>query len=598
MKRLIMLILLTATTAKAQWDGPWADKTNYTFYGIESRYGPISQMWYAVGERMEVERGQNATPGITFVWEDTAGTNTVIYTNAAGRPFTNYVLAVRGFTNALNIANPTNRDIISGIEYTYTDSNGTTTATTRMPYVTGMGEYGPNFRVQGILPYLDYVIFNNVDDFGDKIALNEWVNTNLSDGGDFNEYFAQGVGGAYPSVFPTYNYASLQYYEGYGFGTNYTTNIWGDITGSSVTSYTRANAQSNMAWFTVYPSNDVNWELAYATSDGTNWAFREIMVLGTNETSDLNTLGAYCMEPQDLPVLLYQHSTNDIVARDVTITGQAYKAEIQSSYRFLETTSETISSTGTNACTKQWYKITSITPDGAANKYDSYAVVYTNEMAMYGEPEEWTRLYSVMLDERWHAFHALLWSDVAEPDTTIDWEAVVANNQYEWEGTGATWAAAKSAAEAATPTVSTVDSLPGSWTKGQYVDPGGPPVFYRAWAFARASYPVVQGNTVSTNYARKVEFYFDGRAEGEWDAQGYDIKDGILSNLVDSGVGIDYAITSAAPVNVTNFPPNWCAEPDAGQAFTTNGWFQDREQGLIRWDVTDATHPEFRYQNE
>ena len=572
-----MAIILTAATASAQWhDWPMDGKTNHAYYGIQQAYNPVSQLWYSVAERAQVSGAQGQA---TLQWEADAGTNVTITTNGTGHVFTNVSLVTTTLTYTVSITDPTTNDITSPLVYTYTDFSGLHTATSALPYLSG--EISP--ARQGVMYAIDSWLHGTAPQQG----VGRYVVTNHSVAGNFNDYFGNtDAEGDRPQDLPKYTWASLQYYEGYGFGTNYTSNSWGYITGSAVT--------NDRAWFTHYPSNAVYWPIAEAVSDGTNWATKGIMTLGTNGAVSPARKGSYLTDPSIKPVLLYQHGTNNIASHDVTITGKVYKAVWTSLSRVLVDASETITATGTNDCTEQWYSISSITVDDPANARDSYSVIYTNTLAMYAEWGEWQRLYAMCLDERWKRNHALLWTDASHAAAGVDW-VPDGINQYIYSGTSNSYAGAQTEYINSSPSTSEID-LPPAF----FIEASTDGTNYTITGTSRRAKPVLLGGTAITNYARKAEFYLMANAVqgGTFDGQGYDVIDNRYTNMVDSSIGISGAITSSAYVGILGLPVNFPAAPTVGTDRLI-GWEMTNDiLGLVRWDVTDATHPEFSYQNE
>ena len=587
---MIVLFCLLAGIASAQWAGwPMQDNPNYTFYGINSDYDPVSQLWYAVSERW-IATDVNAE-GPIWTWQAPTGTNSVIVTND-GRVFTNLTLTYTTLTYQVDAVNLTNRDIMHQEVYVYTDDSGTHTATSSLPY---LGDW--QFLSDSILGGVDQIVFNVEDDPGDKSFLSDWVVTNYATSATFNTYFEleNGATGR-PIALPTYTYASLQFYEGYGFGTNYTTDSWGFIAGSTVTNSVRSSDVTNMAWMTSFPTNAVSWPLSEGVYTGTAWQTHYIDTLGTNSYGGsgfaaLQTHGSYLMDPSIKPVLLYQHGTNDIAARDVTISGLVYQAEITTAFRYVDAVSETISATGTNDCTLQWFRVDSITVDGAGNQHDSYSVIYTNTLAMYSEPGYGSRLYALSLDERYKAMRSLVWTS-ATGDNGDDWRSMADDNFYLYTGTGATISAAIADASNNIPFHSLAQGAPYRYSQISDNGPSIPETRYVATSGAGQAWPIIsQATGVRTNFARRAEFYVMFNSNGVWNTQGADIRESVFSNVVDSTINIFHPMTSSVPIGTTNMAPNWPAA--AGK----QGWkVVSNHLAVIRWDVQSAEHLEFRYQ--
>lgn len=579
MKRFIAVMILIASTASAQWaNWPVTGETNYTYYGIQSAYHSVSQLWYSSTERAQVS---GASGSIILEWEVDAGTNLTYVTNDCGHVYTNLVLLTTNLSYSVSISNPLTNDISGKLIYKYTDLSGEHTATSPLPHL----------EQDKIMYLIDAWVH-------DGSQLGRFVVTNLStDDGLFDDFFSQTDGaGDHPQALPNYTMASLQYYNGFGYGRNYTTNAWGNVVGSTVTNdRAQVGITRDFAWFTHYPSNAVNWELAELIYDGANWNHRNLSTLGKNGSYN-SSHGSYLTNPGIKPVLLFQHGTNPIISRDVTIKGEVYKNDWTAASRHLKNASETISSTGTNICTEQWYNVTNMTTTAGTNKQDSYSVIYNDELVMYSEWGEWQRLYSVCLDERWVRNHALLWTDLSHRGVNTEWTADGTDNWYRWSGTGTSFALANDVYDADAPSVSLNDGAPGHSVTVS-ASTSGSVTNYTISGSARRSKPVALTSGAVTNYARKTQFYVAPAANGTFDDQGDDLFEDLYEYSGESVIGIG-AMTGQAFYGSISKPTNIPEQPDPGTSDRL-GWAVDEDiLGVVRWDVESATHPVFRFQDE
>ena len=333
---------------------PLADGANYTWYEAREVYNPIGQIYSGIVERCEVTT--ITAPNIVQTWTVSAGSS-----NQVVGAYTNVIL----LTDTITTTNQ-----LGPFTYSYTDPSGTYTAT-GYPYVTRAFLNALDTTIDSLIPKFastNSQVFTSgtydTDWFGVKYG---WYWDN--DGSLFYEHAL--------NDFPAESKAGLFYREGVGYATNLTTNAYFYSS--------EAWVDGGIAWYTRQPATTIDWLLSESHYTSNGFTFVDIGALDTRLYQDIK------------PVVRYlQGGTNALSAVSLTIQGSALVLSNQSTVA----TSEVVSVSATNtACTVQWYDITNITSAStSANTGDTYSVIYTNEVVLYGDRPY--RLYAADLDER------------------------------------------------------------------------------------------------------------------------------------------------------------------------------------------------------
>jgi len=364
---LYVSIFLSATTCFAQWQGfPLSTNPETDWNILNDSYHPISQLYSATVERATFSGV--TLPNIVETWSWYSGTNisttneTIITTNIVDS-ITNIYTNIYVYTNLFHLStNVTTTNVIAPTIYTYTDMSGSHSGT-GYPYVT-----------RYFMSQLDTTI---------EACIPKFVATNYAVGGNFNNWFTNNTD------FPIENKPQMFMDYGVGFVTNLTGNP-----AAATNQYT--------AYWTKQVASSNGWLLseAHYSTNGTGWNFVDQDTFDTNYYSPVGIF----------PGVLYtSSSTNyDNLPITLTITGTVLNITNQIPFAASETVVVNASNT---PLTKYWYDITSMTSANSVSNGDVLAVVWTNNIVLYGA---WAyEMDSVAIDERWTILNGLQWTRVA-----------------------------------------------------------------------------------------------------------------------------------------------------------------------------------------
>ena len=365
--------------------------------------------------------------------------------------------------------------------------------------------------------------------------------------------------------FPIESKAGLFYREGIGYTTNLTVEEHYPAEPGFV--------DGGDAWYTRQPATTIDWLLSETHYTSNGFEFVDVGALDTRLYEEIK------------PVVRYlQGGTNALSAVSLTIQGSALVLSNQSTVA----TSEVVSVSATNtACTVQWYDITNITSAStSANTGDTYSVIYTNEIVLYGDRPY--RLYATDLDER----AAVLGALTATLETSCSWTYTNDCNAAGVDLHGSSWAAAKAGAIA---DYSTNDAarapVSSSWL--EYDDDPE----YAAALDGAINKCLVSG--LSTTITHTVNIYVDSRARFLIDHQDYtnslndfDYDDGSLG-LPENQVSRWQRITNATPTatvlsdeagSLAVAPWPTSNPPLTNDAMKVRGFEFEDPQAIIEWD--------------
>jgi len=372
----------------------------------------------------------------------------------------------------------------------------------------------------------------------------------------------------------------------------------------------------NSAWgFTRTPPITQNWNVAeivyaYTNNMGTNsaaWLFRE------QAQADYASFTAY-------PNLIYTAGgTGAFVSVALTITGTVFgvwSPDEPPAYspqpEFYQTTSNavtTINVTSTNrlALSHMWKRVTNITSTNTPNVADTWSIVYDGLFPIYGDMSY--TLTATDLNERRSVIDALRWSyDVGTGGLTADGTT----NRWQWTGTStSSWAAAKSACAASTPT-GAGNALVWRWTSGTYDGTTWTANAEAARCKRSVFGPSMRGDNqasyMSTEYEKVIDLYakastaqvisgihtftngtheFDAFADEVWlpNTNQYHGIAAVYTGYGGTNTLVGTPYTDAGWIGTTNFPDTWCVEPTVGSP-STRGFQIGNPLAVIKYDST------------
>jgi len=438
----LFILLFSCMTANAQWDGfPLADKTNTTtYYTVGPDFGVISQLWWAVAERLDVCQSERNVVQVGLPSFDVfAGYSSKVYTVTNHFPSFS---VTNTFTNTIVVTELANGGVNTRV--VYTSSLGV--VTTNQPPV------DPYFFYYGQLIYP--LLYYYDDDEEEFTSLTQFVITNLSSTGDakYDEWFGRtNAAGANPTNLPVHDSVSLYYYQDVGWYTNYTNTGWGRI--GFVNDSPGRNQGKNLALLTheYGPTNMLMAEFVFSptgTNQSAEWTFREVQEVHYRSSGPVYTetnsgwqVWMSCESP-----------SNEPASGSVKVFGQAF-APTNWIFESLQITTSAaatvaISTSAPVAIPIQFKSITNCQPVTASVPTNSFLHFrVTNSVKTYAGLEVVPhRLYRDMLDELYYLFDALRWiqdeanavnSTNVSPDyfygeatwTGYGWEAAYTNRE-------------------------------------------------------------------------------------------------------------------------------------------------------------------------
>jgi hypothetical protein len=530
-------ILLIAHNVFADFSGfPLASNTNAgNWYEARELYQPISQLYSGVVERCEWTGVSQ--PNIIETWWVSAGSS-----NTVSGAYTNTIILDTQVTT-------TNQ--IGAFEYTYTDPSGTYT-NTAYTYLTRNFLHKLDEKIDALIPYFvdwSVAVSNSYDDYFGEMAEKYHIDTKVWS--DFLEASKAGI----------FDREGI----GYVLPETITTNAGGYTTGGT-------------AYYTRQPETRNNWLIGELHGSTSGWQYVDVGTLDTNMYST-----------NFLPVVQYiQGGTNALSTSSITITGLVLNVSNQTTY----STSEVVSvSSTTTPCVLPWYDITDITTAVDINNTgDVFAVLYTNEVVLYGERPY--RLYAQDLDERYYVLKNL----VAIEHTDKRWYLPDFQSNY-WLGSSSGLTSAPSAEASAS---SNYQALAGTDIpfKHAYIEFDTFTFGVENWdAFLRASQNRLEAYNIPTNATIQadIDLYFSSVAYG-YDRSPADTNDQYFYDDYSRGYKTNQTQrlqTATLSLGATNFVGNFLADviepvfpltdpPTVDGARYSRGFTIDDDKVLIR----------------
>ena len=284
------------------------------------------------------------------------------------------IVVTNTYTNVMILTtNVTTTNCISPVLYSYTDDSGAHSAT-GYPYLSNYFMYKLDKLIEATVPY--YVLTNA--------------------GGSYAAYL-QANGDAFPMESMTGLLTRLDI---------------GHVATNGLAEWSRRAPTTS------------NWVLAESHYTGA-WSFAYVQTFGTN-----------FYEQGVLPVLRFLPalSTNAIPASlSATLSGVRYNTNTWA----LASGTETIAISLTNQpLSNAWYSVTNIALNQSAVTGDVFAVLFTNEIPIFGNWE--FEIDAQALDERQQALNALRWTTTAEwyNHGTTNYQTIIEQLPYTYMSTG------------------------------------------------------------------------------------------------------------------------------------------------------------------
>ena len=223
----------------------------------------------------------------------------------------------------------------------------------------------------------------------------------------------------------------------------------------------------------------------------------------------------------------------------------------------------------------------------SSNTYKTAAQNDGNRAFMWELTNSWFTTGDV--GEVAHTLNEMRWTTTRR----ASWSGLGSDNQFQWTGTGATWAIAKSAAEVAAPIEGGQDSPPHIATVGSV----NAATVYTARA--RSSRLAARLTGFFKDRTNTVDFYTQATntdwlisitaASNRFDPQGWTVSNRLVVTETISGLYGVGAVTSAF-VGTTGFPPVWCVEPTIGHD-TAAGFEINADAQILKWTFQDGPFP-------
>lgn len=377
-----------------------------------------------------------------------------------------------------------------------------------------------------------------------------------------------------------------------------------------ILTYTNAGYVTNRTYDALGTVDGSYWTYTRQPPTTQNWNLAEGYVITSNTTGfRANTPLDYNHFGDEVPTLVYTAGgTNAYQSATWLIEGTVFDQLDSATQRTTtpdnqptHATNETIVMAATNLVnlTYVWHNITNMsTTSTLTNTGDTWSVVYTNKVALYGS-SDWV-LDATDINERLSVVDGMRW-------TGNDEDLVGVANKG-WIGQSTTsWAEAKSLAEGGTisgPWIVGSDSVACQFTLGWKFNGAGPGLFvWQAQAFTALStlkvspdvfkgtnmfsadiytkctvgHPTAQGT--STNWSYVLNTY-----DHDWmdsTNQYYAKKEAALTLGTVSNIFMGLPKYGAIYLGSTNFP-DWCAEPGVGAPSA---------EGYTIWNLSSANAP-------
>jgi len=223
----------------------------------------------------------------------------------------------------------------------------------------------------------------------------------------------------------------------------------------------------------------------------------------------------------------------------------------------------------------------------SSNTYKTAAQNDGNRAFMWELTNSWFTTGDV--GEVAHTLNEMRWTTTRR----ASWSGLGSDNQFQWTGTGATWAIAKSAAEVAAPIEGGQDSPPHIATVGSV----NAATVYTARALSSQHALILTG--FFKDRTNTVDFYTQATntdwlisitaASNRFDPQGWTVSNRLVVTETISGLYGVGAVTSAF-VGTTGFPPVWCVEPTIGHD-TAAGFEINADAQILKWTFQDGPFP-------
>jgi len=625
--------LVASGVCAAGWSPVWPLATNTTTWEmiVDPADNPMQQLWNAAEERRIVGEGDgvgNTIIQITKRIDIDIGRTSVVFavTNSAGN-----VKTLTNFT-----------DVIITVTNTYLPQPWATTNLATVIYTNLAGEVktnhtplqyrntspGVGLQDTPVFPAIQNSLFYEAEDgAGDASKAEFFVRTNWARASfDFTISWFQGVtnaAGGYPNgAFPMHFRDSLFLGAKVGTLRNTTTGATWFIAGQGQLPGQRIGS----SFYTMITNTPFNWLLGEA-----HWTNNVAGTNGTNigqwgfVTSGVSWHRNYAMHDETIRPVLRFTGTNPGA---MTVSGQAfvYPYATNAIPLFndghnpftLVTTNETVTIAGSGdvQLAGSYHSINSITGNVAGTTGDVFAVLWTNNMDLYGAGlQQMPYIATPAFDDLKRILDVMVWTRDREAgwigDTSIPF------NQFLFVGTSdVSWAQAKAAAEASTPIQTSNTKPPRKWSWGQtlvsfffvtnavFTNPPGQKFTSQTWqAKLMATQSRARGRSFGgTNFASHSEYYARGNANETNTAPtsmpaSVVIYSGGPSNiwhkLVASSVNgaTDWA-TSSIVGDLIPRTSDWVAPPVLGTN-RARGYTYAGPSVLFRWDVTNG----FTYHN-
>lgn len=357
---------------------------------------PMATLYTAIVERCELTGV--TPPAVVQTWECAAGSSNDVF-------FVTNITA-----NATNITHYTNIHLMTTnilttnqfvpFEYSYVSPNESGTAT-GYPYVTRYALHELDTTIDALIP--------------------EFTAASMMTNGTYNLWFSNCPPVSIHSkskqgIVLDESKAGILARRGIGYATNFTTNVYGHVTGGD-------------AWYTRQPPTIDQWLLAEAHYTGA-WTFVDVGDFDTRYYGG------------DTPDVVYTPAgTNPVQAVSVTSSGLAL---IESNQAAVVTTEVVVVSGTTTPTIERWYSVSNLAVTGGTpSTGDVVSVVWPGTYPLYGDYPY--RLYAQDINERAHVLSLLTRtesSNVGRLPTTNDMYGVGTSKT----NTGS-WAEAKTKAE-------------------------------------------------------------------------------------------------------------------------------------------------------